>query len=67
MDSYFLRKELTFLSLKVGGASDKPGRGSGCMTVDISGGGISGTGIDSVGVLGPRVLTFERFPDIYCW
>jgi hypothetical protein len=67
MDSYFLRKELIFLLLKVDRAFSKSERGSECMTVDISGGGISGIGIDSVEVLGPRVLTFKRFPDIYCW
>jgi hypothetical protein len=67
MNSYFLRKKLTFLLLKVDGAFSKPGRGSECMTVNISGGDISKTGIDSVKVLRPRILTFERFPDIYYW
>jgi hypothetical protein len=65
MDSYFLRKELIFLLLKVGGAFSKPGKGSEYITVNISGEGIFGTGIDFVKVLKPRILTFKRFPDIY--
>jgi hypothetical protein len=67
MDSYFLRKELTFLLLKVGGAPGEPGRGRGYVTIGVSGGGITGVGIDSARVLRPCVLTFERLSDIYCW
>jgi hypothetical protein len=67
MDSYFLRKKLTFLSLKVNETSNKSERGSKYMTINISGGDIFKTGIDSVEVLKPRILTFKRFPDIYYW
>jgi hypothetical protein len=65
MNSYFLRKKLTFLLLKVGGASDKPERGSKCIIINISGEGISEISINFIKVLGPRVLTFKRFPNIY--
>jgi hypothetical protein len=65
IDSYFLRKKLTFLPLKINGASDKPRKGSGYITVNISGEGISGIDIDFIKVLKPRILTFKRFPDIY--
>jgi hypothetical protein len=65
MDLYFLRKKPIFLLLKIGGVFNKSKRGSGYMTINISGEGISKIGINFIKVLRPRILTFKRFLDIY--
>ena len=66
MDSYFLRKDVIFLLLKVGGVPGPPGRGSGCMTTAIwEEGGTDGVDAGSEGVPWPEVLLLEILADIY--
>ena len=57
---------MTFLPLNVGGAPGAPGRGRGCMTTDIWGGGTGGVDVGSKGVPGPWVPLLEVLADIYC-
>jgi hypothetical protein len=66
MDSYFLRKDVTFLPLNVGGAPGAPGGGSGCTTRTIWEGDTGGVIIGSEGVLGVAVPLLEMLADMYC-
>jgi hypothetical protein len=65
MDSYFFKKKVTSLSLKVGGALGEPKRGRGCIIINVLKVAMGGINIDSEGVLGPRVLPFKRLLNIY--
>jgi hypothetical protein len=64
IDSYFFRKEVTSLPLKVREVSSEPGRGKGCMTIGVPEVAMGGINIDFKRVLGPRVLPFKRLLDM---
>jgi hypothetical protein len=65
IDSYFFKKEVTSLPLKVREALGEPGRGRGYITIDVPEIAMGGINIDSEGVLGPRVLPFKTLSNIY--
>jgi hypothetical protein len=65
IDSYFFRKEVISLPLKVKGAPGKLKRGKGCIIIGVLKVVMGGININSERVLGPRVLPFKRLLDIY--
>jgi hypothetical protein len=65
MDSYFFRKEVISLPLKVEEASGELRRGKRYIIISVLEVAMGGIDMDFKGMLGLRVLSFERLLDIY--
>jgi hypothetical protein len=64
INSYFFRKEMISLPLKVGGAPGELKRGKKYIIINVPEVVMGGINMDFKGVLRLRVLPFKRFLDI---